>query len=423
MKGDKLDIKLREMLGQMPVDPPAHMWERIEKKLTAVASAKPVEDVMAAEVKPLRRRVISWTAAVAACLLAGVISFSLLYEKQPENMLAGSIDTKAGIVAQQLINDNEDTASPLKEVDLTEFTAPTERQKIKSERPSAILGKDNSSSGTMHVSANEINSIPDSGKGNSEDIAPEPQPTANTGTTIIKDKTSDMKTRERSVVTEREFRGAAEGASYQARRRTPVSTSLFASNFGGINLAGDVMGNTRVSNGTPGQSASAVKMRHKMPLTFGINLNYGITDRFSIETGLLYTYMHSEAEVAKTANYSSDQKLHYLGLPVTVRYNIWGNRLLNVYAGVGGTIEKLIDGKEITKYSYRENETRSLNGKGLQFSANASAGIQIRIDPTFGIYLEPGLNYFFNAPQQPESYRTQNPLNFSVKAGLRINLR
>jgi outer membrane protein W len=414
MKNDKLDAKLRDKLGQMSVEPPARVWERIERGLAAASSAAEAEEVGAVRVKSLRRRVVSWSAAAAACLLAGVISLSILDKPGPEAPVAVNTPIKTE-AAQPLTADNPVTDAAAQD-NPQEPNTPIAAQHQTKRRPESPTIPD-------AAARHEDEEPAPIAAGSSDDDTQRNAPEAaeNPGTESMEYKTRDMD-EQRFPVTDRELR-AEDAPQYPARRRVPVSASLFAANFGGVNFGGDVMGNTRVAGETPGQSNSAVKMRHKMPLTLGVNVSYGLTDRLSVETGLLYTYLYSESETTKSSEGRFEQKLHYLGIPVTVRYDIWNYRAIKIYASVGGTIEKCIDAREINKYSFRPAETELLDAAGFQLSVGAAAGIQIRLDRTFGLYLEPGLNYFFDSPKQPESYRTQNPLSFSVKAGLRINLR
>lgn len=57
-------------------------------------------------------------------------------------------------------------------------------------------------------------------------------------------------------------------------------------------------------------------------------------------TGLTYSTMSSDFEDLY-ANHceSSTQRLHYLGIPVSIHYNIWQQSKVKVYANAGGEIE------------------------------------------------------------------------------------
>ena len=53
---------------------------------------------------------------------------------------------------------------------------------------------------------------------------------------------------------------------------------------------------------------------------------------------------------------------------------------------------------------------------------NASIGFEYKFDDTFGLYFEPGVNYYFKTSRERESFRAENPLTLGLRAGLRINL-
>lgn len=175
---------------------------------------------------------------------------------------------------------------------------------------------------------------------------------------------------------------------------------------------------------------SGVDMKHDYPISAGISVSIPITDRLSIQTGLTYTYMKSDGSVGKSEGSPTytevEQKMHYLGIPVALKYDFLTAGRFVLYGSAGGSVEKCISGKRseslITNGKEIYHNKFTERGKGLQTSVGASLGAEFRISNTFGIYVEPGVSYFFKNSNQPESYRTENPLNFSAKAGLRINL-
>ena len=58
---------------------------------------------------------------------------------------------------------------------------------------------------------------------------------------------------------------------------------------------------------------------------------------------------------------------------------------------------------------------------GLQWSLNGQLGGSFHLSKRFSLYIEPGVRYFFPDTRQPESVRTEQPLNFTLGFGIRAN--
>lgn len=155
-----------------------------------------------------------------------------------------------------------------------------------------------------------------------------------------------------------------------------------------------------------------------LPLTFGLQFKTGITDRFYVGAGLSYTYLVSkfDALIDKVSYSGVHNQQHYLGVPVKFYYNFAGSGSWNVYASLGGTVEKCVG----NRYIYGSN-TLSQKVSGVQFSANAGVGIEYWCTPVFGIYFDPSLAYYFKG-DQPVNIRTQQPLQAKLELGFRFDI-
>ena len=56
-----------------------------------------------------------------------------------------------------------------------------------------------------------------------------------------------------------------------------------------------------------------------------------------------------------------------------------------------------------------------------QWSVNTSIGIQYRLTPQAGIYLEPTINYYIPDGSQLRTIRKEHPFTFTLPVGLRIS--
>jgi hypothetical protein len=167
---------------------------------------------------------------------------------------------------------------------------------------------------------------------------------------------------------------------------------------------------------------------HHQPLTFGVRAAYPLTDRLAMESGLNYSILRSDFSYGGTKAYEQrKQTLHYLGIPLNLNYTLIRYRKLDFIVSAGGMVEKCVYGKVTTDYVLDSNKTSGHNTvsvKGLQWSAGASASLQYNFARHFGLFIEPGLRYHFEGSGKSEvrSSYTEEPLRFSLAAGMRIGL-
>lgn len=232
-------------------------------------------------------------------------------------------------------------------------------------------------------------------------------------------------------------------AGGRTKRATPLAVSLYAGNFGGgktvQNMTGSAlraesndliiyeMGSDNMTISRQSAVYPTVSLKHKFPISFGFNISTGVTKRLSVETGLVYSYLYSESGTPAGSNqYKHEQKLHYLGIPVGVKYDLFKRPLYNLYASGGVLFEMCVSGQYVqTLYNNGvagASYTRRMNVYGVQSSVNMQVGAEFKMSKNFSLYLEPGVNYYFESARQPENYRTENPINMSLKAGIRIRM-
>ncbi len=157
-----------------------------------------------------------------------------------------------------------------------------------------------------------------------------------------------------------------------------------------------------------------VESKHHIPLRLGISLQYQLTDRLALLSGINYTYLESEFIYPLHNNLDFNQKLSYLGIPVGISWKIWATDHFNIYLTGGTMLEKCI------KADVSEGE---LNTHPWQWSINAAAGAEYHFTRQFGVYLEPSLGYYFNDGTKLEHYYKDHPLAPSLQFGLRLHLK
>jgi hypothetical protein len=164
-------------------------------------------------------------------------------------------------------------------------------------------------------------------------------------------------------------------------------------------------------------------IKHKQPITGGLTVNYSLNRQWSLVTGVTYTLLSSQLRSGSDHYYyTSEQTLHYLGIPLSICYNVWGNKKTSVYFAIGGAIEKSISGKLTTDYfiddEIKSGKKEKISIDQLQCSLNASAGIQHNISKRICIYSEPGISYYFKNSSKIETIFKQRPVNLSLHFGI-----
>ena len=170
------------------------------------------------------------------------------------------------------------------------------------------------------------------------------------------------------------------------------------------------------------------KTEHKQPVKAGLSLRYQLSDKFGIESGVTYTYLSSNLTSGTTKNlYETEQSLQYIGIPLNVMYNIWDNKQMGFYVSGGGLVEKNISGKSHTNYIINNKieltEQNKIKDGPLQFSVNSAVGFQYNASSILGVFVEPGVAYYFNNGSDIETIYKEKPLNFNLKIGLRFNIK
>ncbi|MDR2234709.1 MAG: PorT family protein [Chryseobacterium sp.] len=169
------------------------------------------------------------------------------------------------------------------------------------------------------------------------------------------------------------------------------------------------------------------RIRHKVPVTFGLSLYYNLGKRWGIGTGVNYTKLSSELHSGTSSSYiKGDQTVHYIGIPVQVNYNVIKKGRFTGYITGGMLAEKPVAGNLKTQYivndEVKESSEERLHSKPIQFSVNTAAGLQLKIIDKFGVYAEPGIGYHFKDNSGLNTIYKEKPLHFNVKFGVRLML-
>lgn len=171
----------------------------------------------------------------------------------------------------------------------------------------------------------------------------------------------------------------------------------------------------------------STKIKHRSPIQFGVGVQYPLSEKLTINSGLLYTKLVSELESGSDSKYiNSVQTLHYLGVPLQMNYTFFEKKKLSAYSSIGVTAEKNIGGKVENHYRLKpiieEVSTKKIEDKSIQLSANLLVGVQFKINNNVGIYLEPGFHYYVPNSSKAATLYNEKPFLVNTRMGLRFTL-
>lgn len=447
MKQDWTDTLKQKMAGYE---------ERPSDELWAALSEK-------AGLQESRRKVIPvwfWGLSAAAALMAGIFVVTKVNDK--------SVNALGGIIADVAVSEPVDAevsepvertlAEDLAEVKSVESVSLADvavgrkqeaakvgiKQEVKARKAkSALIAEAVPVESSVSAVAEDVTSV------NTEEYAAEIQ-SENHDAREAATVESDMVEQSEPAMSWDEYLKETPSEKARARRSGGFSAGIVAGGAVGGNTSGSkptamVMGANPLAAGVTktdwidkDSKASAIvynqpevqeEYSHKIPVKVGLTARYNITGRLGVETGLTYSILSSSVKIGNSEtgkNWSTgSQTLHYLGIPLNISFNILNSRYVNIYVTGGGMMEKSISGNiktdEYVDGKFDRTLTTNISPKGLQWSANAAAGVQANILPQLGFFVEPGVSHHFKNGSRVRSIYTDKPTDFSLGFGLRYS--
>ncbi|MGM9747247.1 MAG: outer membrane beta-barrel protein [Candidatus Cryptobacteroides sp.] len=171
------------------------------------------------------------------------------------------------------------------------------------------------------------------------------------------------------------------------------------------------------------ETPATTQTKHHLPVRAGLSIRWEFYPKLSLETGLVYTLLSSEmTSGSERYNYVSKQKLNNIGIPLNINYTFLDTRFFGLYVSAGGMMEKCVGGKLSTDYISNGNIIRNtydrLKVDPLQWSVNLSAGLQFNIIRSTGIFIQPGISWYFDNGSPVETIYKTKPVNFDLRFGI-----
>ena len=181
-----------------------------------------------------------------------------------------------------------------------------------------------------------------------------------------------------------------------------------------------------IGSGEPdGDTEETKKVRHYMPMTFGISFSKTLTKRWNIESGLRYTYLRTDQTVENKFRITeSIQKVHYIGIPLKFNYKIINTNRFSLYGQGGAVLDIPLQGTLLKKENLTYEPTPIITKTNLnvpvQWSVEGGIGVQYQLTPSISIYAEPSFKYYFNTGGDINTIRQERPLELTIPIGIKM---
>ena len=168
----------------------------------------------------------------------------------------------------------------------------------------------------------------------------------------------------------------------------------------------DVLDNKEIAPRRP--SDKVTDSHNHQSWHIGVTASYPLSNRLAAVSGLVYTRLTSEVTVNLV---EMGQSLHFVGVPLRLKYDFWQGKRWLIYGTGGPMVEWCF---------YASRGRKRLDTHPLHWSFGGALGTQYMFSRHFGLYLEPGFNYYLNVDSEVPTLRSEQPFQFSLQGGIRI---
>ena len=169
--------------------------------------------------------------------------------------------------------------------------------------------------------------------------------------------------------------------------------------------------------------------RYAIPVAAGIGLRFDVSKRFSIGTGVSWSYLtrsfsgqfnelDAEGAIINQTGYTNIRNSqHYIGIPLNLYVDIIRKDFIDFYAYASGSANYCLS----NRYQMDKSKSYSPEGSNWQFSAGIGMGVEFIAAKKVGFYIDPSLNYWFTAGEV-SNIRTRQPLMLGLELGIRLHI-
>lgn len=421
MKHNDWTEQLRQRLNDAEVPAPENLWDSISQQLdtqgqqqNAQGQQQDAEDAQVAK-KPHRVALLPWAAAASVVLIAGVGMWWQLRSNTPDIAMLEPAPHPITLTDNKAVN-TKASAVNTKASAANSHISTTSTHAMLAYKDNALVPTASNKEEVMALTMAE------------QEVQSEPIAEVSTTTSTSTPTATATQKSQRTTQTQ-----AAHTAYHLPRTQHQASNTRWqvgvgtAGNMNRYKSSGPIYVNSLSAVNTeyadnemfrvsPYEQDTKDVTHHDMPISIGFTASYSVTPRIALASGLVYTLATSSFQHGASMP-KETQTLHYVGIPLNLSYTVWGNSWLRTYIMAGAQADMNV--KATLK---ADGHKSNIDNDRAQFSVTGGAGVQLNVAQQLGVYVEPGVRYYFDNGSAVQTIFKEHPTNFSLQVGLRWNI-
>ena len=387
MEDNRFDLEIRSMLENAREDVPEGLWQGIESRLPAPAKARPAT--------------IWWKIASATGAVAAAVALTVFFSTRP--VVQNPVD---------IIPSQDSGLSQLMETPLAPETGNMKPLSI-----GQVLGES--------VSETDGEDVTET----AEESVVEEEETAVADETAVREENTAENWIRKYESADFDERGEELQRSRKEKRGVVLSAYADALSNSNTAKASDINMLKRPAVPQATTIEETGESRYAIPVAAGIGLRFDVSKRFSIGTGVSWSYLtrsfsgqfnelDAEGAIISQTGYTNIRNSqHYIGIPLNLYVDIIRKDFIDFYAYASGSANYCLS----NRYQMDKSKSYSPEGSNWQFSAGIGMGVEFIAAKKVGFYIDPSLNYWFTAGEV-SNIRTRQPLMLGLELGIRLHI-
>lgn len=387
MEDNRFDLEIRSMLENAREDVPEGLWQGIESRLPAPAKARPAA--------------IWWKIASATGAVAAAVALTVFFSTRP--VVQNPVD---------IIPSQDSGLSQLMETPLAPETGNMKPLSI-----GQVLGESVSETNGEDVTET------------AEESVVEEEETAVADETAVREENTAENWIRKYESADFDERGEELQRSRKEKRGVVLSAYADALSNSNTAKASDINMLKRPAVPQATTIEETGESRYAIPVAAGIGLRFDVSKRFSIGTGVSWSYLtrsfsgqfnelDAEGAIISQTGYTNIRNSqHYIGIPLNLYVDIIRKDFIDFYAYASGSANYCLS----NRYQMDKSKSYSPEGSNWQFSAGIGMGVEFIAAKKVGFYIDPSLNYWFTAGEV-SNIRTRQPLMLGLELGIRLHI-
>ena len=391
------------MLENAREDVPEGLWQGIESRLPAPAKARPAA--------------IWWKIASATGAVAAAVALTVFFSTRP--VVQNPVD---------IIPSQDSGLSQLMETPLAPEAGnlkPLSIGQVLRESVSETDGEDVTETAGESVVEKSTAGDTAAGTAGKEETAP----AAGTEETAVREENTAENWIRKYESADFDERGEELQGSRKEKRGVVLSAYADALSNSNTAKASDINMLKRPAVPQATTIEETGESRYAIPVAAGIGLRFDVSKRFSIGTGVSWSYLtrsfsgqfnelDAEGAIISQTGYTNIRNSqHYIGIPLNLYVDIIRKDFIDFYAYASGSANYCLS----NRYQMDKSKSYSPEGSNWQFSAGIGMGVEFIAAKKVGFYIDPSLNYWFTAGEV-SNIRTRQPLMLGLELGIRLHI-